>query len=289
MTIATILLVDNKKEFLDTWRRHLEKAGYEVITATTVADAQRRLRSDRLDAAVLDLRLEDDDDKTDTSGFRLAEAAPRGLVKIILTEYPSTEKACEALGIQPDGLPLATAFVSKQQGPDKLLEVIDWQLSWVPGWLKTMQSAIEGTDTELKEDYDTAQRRSEVSYWISLGIALLGVMMIFAGVYYAYSGRFDFGAAGSAAGIVTQVVNYLLFRLVDASNRRMERYHAERTEHHRFKILLTACDGLERERTPQDHRAYVIKLAARRWLGAAVTDVTPLDDQQVPTPEVNTQ
>lgn len=63
---ATILVVDDDADFLLQQKLWLEKAGYTVLTAETVAAAERTVDTQQVDAAVVDLMMEDVD-----SGFTL--------------------------------------------------------------------------------------------------------------------------------------------------------------------------------------------------------------------------
>jgi len=75
--------------------------------------------------AIIDYRLEKDDDERDKSGLSLARSTKELCVpKIILTKFDRSDYAVEAL--RPDkGEALAVDFVVKQSGLDKLLEAID--------------------------------------------------------------------------------------------------------------------------------------------------------------------
>jgi CheY-like chemotaxis protein len=57
----TILLVDDDIDFLTQQRMHLEAAGYQVISAESLAEAETLLDDLHPDAAVLDLMMEHDD------------------------------------------------------------------------------------------------------------------------------------------------------------------------------------------------------------------------------------
>ena len=59
---TTILLVDDDEDFLFQHRVQLENAGFEVITATTRAQAESAVASVRPDLAILDLMMEQHDD-----------------------------------------------------------------------------------------------------------------------------------------------------------------------------------------------------------------------------------
>jgi predicted nucleotide-binding protein len=120
-----ILFADNDPDFLSTRREFLEPAGYDIILASTPAEAEKHLLHGKIDLAILDIRLKDDGDEKDTSGLVLAKEVALSVPKIILTGYPSYETAREALGSSKiNGLPPAVDYISKLDGPENLLEAV---------------------------------------------------------------------------------------------------------------------------------------------------------------------
>lgn len=268
MVEATILFADNDMDFLKTRTEFLEQENYYVIPATDPTQARRVLEQGEVDLAILDIRLRNDDDEKDTSGLTLAkEETVRLVPKIVLTGFPSVDAAREALRPQLDGLPAAVDFVSKQEGPEVLIWAVRRALGPGAMWLRRVKEAIEGTDSELKEDHDNAQRQSNVYHWASLGVAVAGIVIIFLGIGLAFWNQLEIGVASAVGGIVAETVSYLFFRRVDTANERMDRYHRERIEGQRFRTLLQACDGLGSERERGRCRAQVITTAAGRWFG----------------------
>ena len=122
----TILLADNKPAFLTTTALFLKKNDYEVITASSSAEARSVLLHKRIHLAILDIRLEDDDDDHDISGLLLAQDRLfRKVPKLILTGFPSAGTTRRALKVQPDGLPLAWDHISKEDDPDEMIKIVD--------------------------------------------------------------------------------------------------------------------------------------------------------------------
>ena len=107
MPKATILFADNDPDFLKTRSEFLEQEDYLVIPAGDPTEARRKLETGRIDLAIVDIRLVNDDDEKDTSGLVLAMEVARSVPKIILTGFPSYEYVREVLKSQADGLPAA--------------------------------------------------------------------------------------------------------------------------------------------------------------------------------------
>jgi predicted nucleotide-binding protein len=122
---TTILFADNDKDFLVTRREFLEKAGYVVKSASKPAQAKHMLEAGGIDLAILDIRLDDNNDPKDISGLRLAKSVALDVPKIILTNYPDSEYVREALRPQLDGLQAAVDFLSKAEGANLLLRTIE--------------------------------------------------------------------------------------------------------------------------------------------------------------------
>ena len=277
MAKATILFADNDDDFLKTRAERLEKEGYYVVPASDPTQALRVLEQGEIDLAILDIRLQNDDDEKDTSGLTLAKVETARLVpKIVLTGFPSVEAVREALKPQLDGLPAAIEFLSKQEGPDALVWAVRRALGPGVRWLRKVKEALEGTDNELKEDHDNAQRQSNAYYWASLGVAVAGVVIISLGIGLVFWNRLGIGVASTVGGIVTEAVSLLFFRRVDVANERMDRYHRERVEGRRFETLLQACDGLDSEQDRGRCREQVIMTASGRWLGMSDWDKSRL-------------
>ena len=136
---ATILIADNDPDFLSTRREFLERAGYTVITASNPRETRQKLGIGNVDLAILDIRLENDDDERDTSGLILARSVGRSIPKIILTNFPTFDYVREALRPQLDGLPVAVDFLMKAEGAMALLSTVKDVLKTVAAQKGTRQ------------------------------------------------------------------------------------------------------------------------------------------------------
>lgn len=121
-----VLLVDNNKDFLATRAEFLENAGYRVITASTQEGARQVMRQQHLHLALLDLRIDNDDDDRDISGLMLAEEDEfQAIPKIILTGFPSWETVREAMALSSERQPPAVDFLAKKEGPEAMIEAVE--------------------------------------------------------------------------------------------------------------------------------------------------------------------
>jgi len=147
-----ILIADNDKDFLETRRDFLERAGYTVIPALSPAEAHKQLKEMNPDLVILDIRLVNDDDEKDYSGIELAKEISRSVPVLLLTGYPSLEYACQVLKPQLDGLPIAYDFIVKQEGPEAMLTAVKRTLEVAKGRVlspQPMDKIIQGGQLRL--------------------------------------------------------------------------------------------------------------------------------------------
>jgi len=120
-----ILLADNHLDFLETRAEFLTDAGYHVLKASTLDEAQRILSEEYVHVAILDIHMVDDDDPQDISGLTLAkDPAFRHITKIIFTDTPTYEYAREAMKPTQDGFAPAVTFLAKIEGAGAMLKAI---------------------------------------------------------------------------------------------------------------------------------------------------------------------
>lgn len=148
MTI--ILFADNDPDFLKTWRECLEREGYHVIPALTPKDTREFLLQGRIDLAILDIRLNKDDDEKDTSGLILAREVALSVPKIILTSFPTVQAVREALEPALNGLPVAVDFIDKNDGPKALIDAVRKALTALPSFVQDV-FIVHGHDDAARE------------------------------------------------------------------------------------------------------------------------------------------
>lgn len=122
---ATILIAENHPELLITTKEFFEAKGYRVITATNPTEAKKKLNVGGIDLAVLDIRLENDDDEKDLSGLLIAKSVAPEIPKIIVTSFPSYDYVREGLRPQLDGDHSVVDFISRDEGLTILLQSVE--------------------------------------------------------------------------------------------------------------------------------------------------------------------
>lgn len=247
MAKATILFADNDPDFLRSRTEYLEYQGYEVIQVTNPIEARQILEQGRVDIAVLDIRMVDDEDEKDTSGLTLAKETPRSVPKIILTGFPTYAAIREALGPSLEGMPPAVDFIAKQEGPEALVKVVRKILKFE---VHEFQETIDRVSEELQRDYEDARRQARMNYRIGFGIAIVGILILLAGIGLAISRMLAMGLVSAIGGVVAQGLGFLFFKRTDVANRRLEALHTELLQFRRLEVLLAGCG----ERSSQEER-----------------------------------
>lgn len=123
MSDVNILIADNDPDALKIYGEYLQSVGYNVLKASSVADARNVLHTYRVHLAIFDLRLTDDSE-SDRSGLLLAQEVARSTPKLILTKWPTYQDVREALKLDNESLPPAVDFLDKKDGLEKLGEAV---------------------------------------------------------------------------------------------------------------------------------------------------------------------
>jgi CheY-like chemotaxis protein len=125
MSKGRVFIADNVASQIVPLKEFLENHGYEVVTAGSLGEAMAVLNDSWVHLAIVDLRLENDEDERDISGLTLCKETDPVIPKIILTNYPTYEAVREALGPRLEGLPPAVDFLSKTDGLSALRAAVE--------------------------------------------------------------------------------------------------------------------------------------------------------------------
>ena len=123
MSQGRILVVDDLPDLRTTICRILEDAGYLARPVATRAEALQLLEQERFHIAVLDVRLDGDEDNRD--GLRLTHEIVENYpstIPIILTGYANVNMVQEALRPDSSGYSPAFSFLQKTE----ISNLLDW-------------------------------------------------------------------------------------------------------------------------------------------------------------------
>lgn len=146
-----VLVVDNDPDFRDSVELLLTARGYTVFATSTRLEAMEIASRERVHVAVLDVRLESDPDRDDSSGLTLARQLDPLIVKIVVTAYPSVPVVRSSYDV-------AFTFVGKDELPAGLLEAMshafaekvrinfDLSIRWAGVQMEEVAHQLELTD-----------------------------------------------------------------------------------------------------------------------------------------------
>lgn len=238
-----ILFVDNDPVFLKTRQTFLENEDYQVIPATTPNEARAILEKQKIDIAIIDVRLINDRDRKDLSGLDLARTVAPSVPKIILSAYDDHIR--KALKLQPGGLHLADDYVPKEDGMQAMLTSIRSVLD-IQSRLKKFDLAgnrLKELDIIFKETLYQMKLVNRVGLWVSVA----GVSIIFIGIILAVMNRLEAGALGIIAGTAIKAISILFNKRGDKAYKRLEKLVTDYKKFSKFnqlQSLLAACDKL---------------------------------------------
>ena len=172
--------------FVETRSKFLEQAGYKVVQAYDPEQARRIMASNPINLAVLDVRLDHDNDDKDMSGLALAEDPDlQHIPKIMLTQYDDPRSAMKVLRPAKDQLyPAAMDFVEKTEGVDAFMTSVSKALSRVE------QTALYGSGQMTMDALNSAVEFNPV---FALAMLFATVLVVAVG-YVTHSALFYLGA-----------------------------------------------------------------------------------------------
>lgn len=118
--IKRVLIIDDDQAIINSFSKILKKSNYVTDSASTGKEALWKLKDQKYDIALFDLKLPD---MEGTELLSRMEKDTRDTVKIMITGFPSLESGIQSL---EHG---AAAYLVKPVQPQELLTVIEDKLS----------------------------------------------------------------------------------------------------------------------------------------------------------------
>lgn len=145
-----ILIVDDDRGILKSFKDLLEPEGYRVDTAETAQEAVEKCKAYPYNLAIIDVKLRDAEG-TDLLA-RVHEILPRAR-KIMITGYPSLENAIDSVNLQAD------AYIIKPVDPETFLTVVADNMSkQLDGEKMTEEKVVGWVESRYEE---TRRNRSK--------------------------------------------------------------------------------------------------------------------------------
>jgi DNA-binding response OmpR family regulator len=118
--IKRVLIIDDDQAIVNSFSKILKKSNYATDTASTGKEALWKLKDQKYDIALFDLKLPD---MEGTELLSKMQAETEGTIKIMITGFPSIESGIQSLEHGAD------AYLVKPVHPNELLTVIEDKLS----------------------------------------------------------------------------------------------------------------------------------------------------------------
>jgi DNA-binding NarL/FixJ family response regulator len=287
MSRTRILLVDNDISFRDTVKEFLELRGYEVIAANNAMDAIALLKNSSPALIIIDIRLINDEDEDDLSGLNLAERIDSAMPKIILTGYPAYEDVRKMLSPGPDGKSIASGFIAKEEGLQKLLTAIRLALAQLPPTLQNhvleefhaqalpaireqlaelpvhesilrMQTAVEKTTAELQPLREEARQRAAQLHKFGLVAKTVALALLTIAIVMLFIDATNEGVVSAVASALAEFINLLCSKQEKQAHKCAEELHEELRETEQDKHLMLLCEAVENPQDRDEYRKKVI-------------------------------
>jgi DNA-binding response OmpR family regulator len=118
--IKRVLIIDDDQAIVNSFSKILKKCNYATDTASTGKEALWKLKDQKYDIALFDLKLPD---MEGTDLLSKMQVETEGTIKIMITGFPSIESGIQSLEHGAD------AYLVKPVQPNELLTVIEDKLS----------------------------------------------------------------------------------------------------------------------------------------------------------------
>lgn len=258
-----ILVADNDPTWLHNLSDIIQNAGYDVIPAKNYKEAMAIIGNHDAELAVVDLRLEEDEDKSDISGLHVAEDTDRTVPKIIVSGFSNIKDAAEHLKLDLEGFPTILDFVEKTQVSRRLIPSIQRAIKLK----KTLLSVAQGKVTsQLNKDYDHARSDAKMHFWSSLILSAVFVIPIVWGVFMLHTHPSISVLFAIVGVVVAQITHHLFNSNLKFLYGRVDRFHAELLEANRFEQLLDATSQFDDRQKREEYKLSLLQSAAARWL-----------------------
>jgi len=121
MPNAKILVVDDDPDFVEIMRTVLEKADYQVVTASNSAEALKQIKAERPDLMLLDVMMTTVTDGLDLSAQLREDPVLQHIPIIVVSSMADTPHA--GLVSMDEAIHME-AWISKPVAPKRLLQLV---------------------------------------------------------------------------------------------------------------------------------------------------------------------
>lgn len=294
MANETILFVDNDVQFLEVRKEFLLRVGYQVVKAFSYDEAERILQTrNDLALAIIDMRLEDDNDEDDRSGIQLASRADPRIPKIILTGFPTWETVREALAIGINGVAPAVELIDKKEDPQALLRAVEWilhrselrnhiigafevsSLVALPARINSLgideagrrlHKSFSETSAQWKKNRADDQKRATSFHKVGLITGILAIFFVFTSLVLFFLGKITSSTLPLVVSALTEPISIFFFMREDTIYKRIHDSNGKLDEINKAENLLLVCESLSDKKESEKLKRKVIEKLLDHWL-----------------------
>ncbi|GEM_PF-2689541 len=234
-----ILVADNDDLSAQSMADFLTRNGYEVQTAASPEEAREKLQAGRFALAIIDVRLQDNEDPSDTSGVEVAYSVAPTVPKILVTRFDEPQFLQRVLDnltegfLQSDSEPasiwkvLLIRLFPSEQRYEVLFRVVR-QAIWVGDRVGGLQRGARQLLEELAQDHAERRRQAWWTYRLSVSIGLVGVGLV--GLAFATASKSEmpvWSILAGLGGVFLDICSGFLWKIAKEANRRMDESSAQ--------------------------------------------------------------
>jgi hypothetical protein len=122
-------------------------------------------------------------------------------------------------------------------------------------------------DEQIKQDNQNVRRQSNTYFILAYCASWVGIILLVFGVFtlFGEKERMKWGVFSAGIGLALEASTILVFRRLEAANKRLDQYHSERLSIGQFNILLSAAEQVHEG---DSIKASLIEGAKGKWLAS---------------------
>jgi putative methionine-R-sulfoxide reductase with GAF domain len=122
-------------------------------------------------------------------------------------------------------------------------------------------------DEQIKQDNQNVRRQSNTYFILAYCASWVGIILLVFGVFtlFGEKERMKWGFFSAGIGLALEASTILVFRRLEAANKRLDQYHSERLSIGQFNILLSAAEQVHEG---DSIKASLIEGAKGKWLAS---------------------
>jgi hypothetical protein len=222
----------------------------------------------------------------------LARKFGQAIPIILLTGYPTWENVKAALGQDLNGLSPAVDFLSKEEGPNLMIQAVNltiehprlkrnmllefqagssqalheaFQKNEPAETTEKFQKSLERTERDLLQHRKEITQQSERYQKTAIWMGMVGMGVIIVGAILVYLKVIPLGILSGVAGMVSEAIGVLFINRALQATRQVDQNYEELQEIYKASHLISICDTIESKSKREDAKVLIVEKLAGRW------------------------